>query len=118
MQPTNEPNLAVEAVLIHDKSAKEARPTILMPHGGPHSCYPCSFFTGYTFLISLGFNMVLVNFRGSLGFGEDSIQSLPGHIGTNDVLDCIACLEAAVQTGDFVSGLAAVIPDVDSSSLM
>ena len=34
-----------------------------------------------------------------MGFGEDSIQSLPGHIGTNDVLDCIACAEAAIQTG-------------------
>lgn len=54
---------------------------------------------GYTFLVSLGFNMVLVNFRGSLGFGEDSIQSLPGHIGSNDVADCIACLDAAVETG-------------------
>ena len=116
MQPANEPNLAVEAVLIHDKSAKEARPTILMPHGGPHSCYPCSFFTGYTFLISLGFNMVLVNFRGSLGFGEDSIQSLPGHIGTNDVLDCIACLEAAVQTGDPFSDVVASVPGVNAAA--
>ena len=76
-----------------------------MPHGGPHSCYPTSFFTGYTFLISLGYNLLLVNFRGSAGFGEDSIQSLPGHIGTNDVLDCIACAEAAIQTGATLSAV-------------
>lgn len=57
--------------------------------------------------------MVLVNFRGSLGFGEDSIQSLPGHIGTNDVLDCMACLEAAAQTGTLflTFAWAAQLPD-------
>lgn len=70
-----------------------------MPHGGPHSCYPASYFSGYTFLVSLGYNLVLVNFRGSTGFGEDSIQSLPGNIATNDVLDCMACLQAAIDTG-------------------
>lgn len=46
VKASNEPNLAVEAVLIHAKGASDARPTILMPHGGPHSCYPTSFFTG------------------------------------------------------------------------
>lgn len=71
-----------------------------MPHGGPHSCYPTSFFTGYAFLVTVGFNVLLVNFRGSTGFGEDSIQSLPGNIGTNDVLDCMACLQAAADTGE------------------
>ena len=29
-----------------------------------------------------------VNFRGSLGFGQDSVDSLPGNIGTQDVKDC------------------------------
>jgi len=96
---TNAPNLPVEAVLITHKDITAPRPTILMPHGGPHSCYPTSYFSGYTFLVSLGYNLVLVNFRGSTGFGEDSIQSLPGNIATNDVLDCMACLQAAIETG-------------------
>ena len=38
-------------------------------------------------------------FRGSTGYGEDSIQSLPGHIGTNDVADCMAALDAAISEG-------------------
>lgn len=37
--------------------------------------------------------------RGSLGFGEDALQSLPGNIGTNDVADCIAALDLAVAEG-------------------
>lgn len=30
---------------------------------------------------------VAVNYRGSLGFGQDNIDSLPGNIGTQDVKD-------------------------------
>lgn len=37
--------------------------------------------------------------RGSTGYGEDSIQSLPGNIGTNDVADCMAALDAAISEG-------------------
>lgn len=28
-----------------------------------------------------------VNYRGSLGFGQDSVASLPGNVGTQDVRD-------------------------------
>ena len=37
--------------------------------------------------------------RGSTGYGEDGIQSLPGNIGTNDVADCMAALDAAIAEG-------------------
>lgn len=43
--------------------------------------------------------MLLLNFRGSTGFGEASIQSLPGKVGANDVADCLASLQAAVDAG-------------------
>jgi len=43
--------------------------------------------------------VILVNYRGSTGFGEASLQSLPGNIGTNDVADCMAALQAAINTG-------------------
>ena len=37
--------------------------------------------------------------RGSLGFGEDSVQALPGSIGTLDVQDCITALDTAIAKG-------------------
>lgn len=37
--------------------------------------------------------------RGSTGYGEDGIQSLPGNIGTNDVADCMTALDAAITQG-------------------
>ncbi len=41
--------------------------------------------------------------RGSTGYGEDGIQSLPGNIGTNDVADCMTALDAAITEGKLVS---------------
>ena len=38
--------------------------------------------------------------RGSTGYGEDGIQSLPGNIGTNDVADCVTALDAAIAEGN------------------
>jgi acylaminoacyl-peptidase len=38
-------------------------------------------------LTSLGFACLLVNYSGSTGFGDDSIYSLVGHIGSLDIDD-------------------------------
>ena len=35
--------------------------------------------------------------RGSTGFGQDSIESLPGQIGRNDVDDIVSALHAVVE---------------------
>ncbi|KAL4436940.1 hypothetical protein ABPG75_004079 [Micractinium tetrahymenae] len=98
--PTTPPtNVGCEAVVLHSRSAPGPRPTIITPHGGPHSAYLAQYFMPLTYLVSLGYNVVLLNYRGSTGFGEASIQSLPGSIGTNDVADCLASLQAAVDAG-------------------
>ena len=38
--------------------------------------------------------------RGSTGFGQEALASLPGNIGTNDILDCMAALQQAVHAGE------------------
>uniref|UniRef100_A0A803VB78 Acylamino-acid-releasing enzyme n=1 Tax=Ficedula albicollis TaxID=59894 RepID=A0A803VB78_FICAL len=38
-----------------------------------------------------------VNYRGSLGFGQDSVASLPGNVGTQDVHDVQLCVERVLQ---------------------
>ena len=38
--------------------------------------------------------------RGSTGYGQEALSSLPGNIGTNDVLDCKAALQQAVDAGE------------------
>ena len=54
-------------------------PLIVVPHGGPHSCTTSSYFASYAFLsLYLGASVLHVNYRGSTGFGQDSINSLLG----------------------------------------
>ena len=74
-------------------------PLILYPHGGPHSAS----FTGYSpeiaTLTMFGFAVCHVNYRGSLGFGQDALESLPGNCGINDVSDCVQALQKVLDSG-------------------
>lgn len=81
------------------KTADGPAPAIVVPHGGPHTALAANFYTPFSLLTALGYCVVAVNYRGSLGFGEDGVQSLPGHIGQYDVEDCMAALDAAVAAG-------------------
>ena len=57
-------------------------PLIVAIHGGPHAASPTTFLPSYAFLSSFLHASVLhVNYRGSTGFGQASIDSLPGNIG-------------------------------------
>ena len=70
-------------------------PVVIAPHGGPHSVFSTNFNTvlPYTYLaIALNACLVLVNYRGSIGFGEESINSLPGNIGDNDMNDILSVI--------------------------
>jgi dipeptidyl aminopeptidase/acylaminoacyl peptidase len=57
-------------------------PLIVVPHGGPHSVMPTQFVPAYAFLsMQLNAAVLHVNYRGSSGFGQTSIDSLLGNIG-------------------------------------
>lgn len=43
----------------------------------------------------------LVNYTGSIGFGDDSIESLEGNIGVRDLEDCFLCMEMLVRSEGF-----------------
>ena len=85
-----------EVVVLRQKNgANASQPGVVVPHGGPHSCYS-AIFGMPSFLAACGWCVMLVNYRGSTGFGERFLQSLPGNIGTNDVEDCVAALDLVV----------------------
>ncbi|KAG6574947.1 Acylamino-acid-releasing enzyme, partial [Cucurbita argyrosperma subsp. sororia] len=77
----------------------ELKPLIVNLHGGPHSTSTSSFSKSLAFLAAVGFNLLIVNYRGSLGFGEDALQSLPGKIGSQDVNDVLAALDHIIDQG-------------------
>jgi acylaminoacyl-peptidase len=58
--PTTPPNnVTCEAVVLHSKAAPGPRPTIITPHGGPHSVYTAQFFMPFAYLVSLGVGALL-----------------------------------------------------------
>ncbi|KAK9862725.1 hypothetical protein WJX84_011555 [Apatococcus fuscideae] len=95
---TDPTDMPFEAVVVRPKG-KAALPGVLFPHGGPHSAFPAAYSNLVAFQAAQGYAVIAVNFRGSTGFGEDSIQSLPGHISVNDVEDCIAALDHVIAEG-------------------
>jgi len=69
-------------------------PLLVVPHGGPHAVFAAEYITSITAFASLGYAVLLVNYRGSAGFGQACIDSLPGKVGVldvNDVNDSVSC---------------------------
>ncbi|KAL5515529.1 hypothetical protein EMCRGX_G000706 [Ephydatia muelleri] len=80
-----------EAIVLRPTAAQNNSslpPLIVYPHGGPHVNIVTEFMVWPACLACLGFVVLLVNYRGSKGYGNASIYSLPGRCGTADVVDC------------------------------
>ncbi|GAX72583.1 hypothetical protein CEUSTIGMA_g39.t1 [Chlamydomonas eustigma] len=89
----------LESVNFYPASRAGPVPTIIAPHGGPHTAMTVGWYMPYAYLASLGYAVLCPNYRGSTGFGQDALSTLPGSIGTNDVQDCMAALQHAVDSG-------------------
>ncbi|XP_067907581.1 acylamino-acid-releasing enzyme-like isoform X2 [Heterodontus francisci] len=82
------PAMDFEGILLMPGERKEvAPPVVVWPHGGPHSAFTAEWMLYPVTLCRLGFAVLLINYRGSSGFGQDSICSLPGNVGSQDVKD-------------------------------
>uniref|UniRef100_A0A8B9L766 acylaminoacyl-peptidase n=1 Tax=Astyanax mexicanus TaxID=7994 RepID=A0A8B9L766_ASTMX len=97
------PGLDFDAILLKPKGVKEGTklPLIVTPHGGPHSVFVAEWFLSQAVLCRMGFGVLQVNYRGSIGYGQDSILSLPGNVGTQDVKDVQFAVESVLKQGDF-----------------
>ncbi|XP_043687522.1 acylamino-acid-releasing enzyme-like [Telopea speciosissima] len=90
-----------EAIFVSSSSQKNGvcNPLIVMLHGGPHAVSVTSFSKSLAFLSSIGYSLLIVNYRGSLGFGEEALQSLPGKIGSQDVNDVLTTIDHVIDMG-------------------
>lgn len=53
----------MEAVVLMSKNGGSKAPTVLVPHGGPHSAYPAAYILSFAYLNALGYNVLQVNYR-------------------------------------------------------
>ncbi|KAK4489294.1 hypothetical protein RD792_005098 [Penstemon davidsonii] len=94
-------NNPFEAIYVSSTSKKSDvhDPLITILHGGPHDVAFSSFSKTSAFLCVLGFSLLIVNYRGSRGFGEEALQSLPGKVGSQDVDDVLTAIDHVIDKG-------------------
>ncbi|CAN6923409.1 unnamed protein product [Brassica oleracea] len=92
----------IEAIYVSSSKPKEngkCDPLVVVIHGGPHSVATCSFSKTLAYLSSIGYSLLNVNYRGSLGFGKEALQSLSGNVGSQDVNDVLSAVDHAIEMG-------------------
>lgn len=92
----------IQSILLLPKKRSDNKkpPLVVVPHGGPHSVSSTKFLPSYAFLCGHGgYAVLLVNYRGSLGFGQTSIEALPSRIGELDLQDVMAATKHAQVSG-------------------
>lgn len=119
----------VETVLVRtiqevpDKleGASASKPCVASPHGGPHAnvgtfftasyialalegCESILFQIPYSSLNNLLDSVSLINYTGSVGYGETYVRKLLGKCGTLDVEDCIASVNHLIDIGQSTKG--------------
>ncbi|KAM1624203.1 hypothetical protein COP1_022341 [Malus domestica] len=102
--PTKGATNPIEAIFVSSKTKRNdaLNQLIVFLHGGPHIVSLSSFSKSLAFLSSIGFSLLIVNYRkvvGSLGFGEEALQSLPGKIGSQDLKDVLAAVDHVIDVG-------------------
>lgn len=74
-------------------------PLLVQAHGGPTSRASCAFDWATQYWTSRGFAMLMVNYRGSTGYGRAYRDALRGQWGIADVDDCVAGAQALIARG-------------------
>ncbi|XP_040537773.1 acylamino-acid-releasing enzyme isoform X3 [Gallus gallus] len=86
-----------EALLLSPTGGTTPHPLVVCPHGGPHAVFDARWRPSMAALCWLGFAVLLVNYRGSLGFGQASIECLQSRVGEQDVADTQLAVEQALR---------------------
>jgi len=91
----------VQWILLRPKDQSDGYkpPLIVVPHGGPHSCTSTAYLSNYAFLCASGYCILHVNYRGSIGFGQGALDTLPGHVGLLDVKDVMHATVTMIDSG-------------------
>lgn len=88
---TDEASTAFQVLILLPTLKEEGKKTALavFPHGGPHTASVAGYSVATSALLALGFAILFVNYRGSTGLGQSSLETLLGRVGTQDVNEVV-----------------------------
>ncbi|OTF80599.1 acylamino-acid-releasing enzyme-like protein, partial [Euroglyphus maynei] len=72
-------------------------PTVIIPHGGPHGHYSCTYYQSIALYNELGLKTCLVNYIGSTGVDQEYVEALLGNVGTSDVQDLLDVIQYMID---------------------
>ncbi|MFD0340149.1 prolyl oligopeptidase family serine peptidase [Streptomyces sp. NPDC127117] len=102
----------VHGYLLRGRPAGVDGPTLLDIHGGPDNAWRPSFSPHYLYrqvLVDRGWNILLLNPRGSDGYGEEYMRSPLGRLGFSEEEDFLLALDCLVRDGLATEGMVAVM---------
>jgi dipeptidyl aminopeptidase/acylaminoacyl peptidase len=89
----------VEGWFLRPPGVDGPAPTVLYIHGGPHSGFGHTWSSDMQLLCGAGYGVLMVNHRGSTGYGDAFATSVAGHWGEQDYRDLMAGVDHAVERG-------------------
>ncbi|KAI0980785.1 hypothetical protein GJ496_004736 [Pomphorhynchus laevis] len=87
-----------ESFLITSQGLSELAPTIISVHGGPNASFHDEFSHNTAIMqtfVACGFNVLELNYVGSLGYGQRSLRFLTGYVLDRDVESCLRLIRDA-----------------------
>lgn len=89
-------------VLPPDFKADKKYPLILNIHGGPYSMHASNFFHEAQYMAANGYCVLLMNPRGSYGYGQDHVLGVYGRYGHEDYTDLMTAVSEVTNHHSFV----------------
>ncbi len=92
----------IEGVLVRTPRTDVGSPAPLMvlPHGGPDGVSTERWSSWAQFFASRGFNVLMPNYRGGLGYGRDFYAANRGRLGEIEFMDIESGVDHLVRTGE------------------
>ena len=72
-------------------------PLVVMIHDGPHEAFDGSYDIKAAAFLEMGLAVLQINYRGSVGMGDASLEAIIGNIGSYDVNDCHSAINHTLQ---------------------
>ncbi|MDA1330472.1 MAG: S9 family peptidase [Chloroflexi bacterium] len=96
---TSSDGTTLEGWLMRPTSGNPPYPTILYNHGGPDMAWGNAFSLDFQMLVGAGYAVLLINYRGSLGYGSAFMADINGRMGELEFADLMAGVDHCIELG-------------------